>query len=116
MNDAANTRLLSAGAVGSAVAASICCLGPLFLALLGLGGGALLLKFAPYRPFFLAATALFLGAAFYLAYRRPAAERCEVGSTCVRSTGRRGQRIALWIVTVLVLLAVAFPYYSESLF
>jgi len=70
VDSAAGTRLLNAGAIGSAIAASICCLGPLALAVLGLGGGALLLKFEPYRPYFLIVTALFLGAAFYLTYRR----------------------------------------------
>ena len=109
-------RLLNAGAIGSAIAASICCLGPLLLAVLGLGGGALLLKFEPYRPYFLVATAGLLGGAFYFIYRRPPPEACEPGSVCARPSSRRGQKIALWIVTVLVVLIAAFPYYSELLF
>ncbi len=113
---AGHTRLLSAGAIGSAVAASICCLGPLVLALLGLGGGVLLLKFEPYRPHFLVATALFLGAAFYLTYRRPPVEECVPGSACARPTTRKRQKIALWIVTVVVVLAAAFPYFSRVVF
>ena len=116
MDSAAGTKLFNAGAIGSAVAASICCFGPLVLAVLGLGGGALLLKFEPYRPHFLVATTLFLGAAFYLTYRRPAPEECEPGSACARSTNRKGQKIALWIVTVIVVLAAAFPYFSGALF
>lgn len=111
-----NMKLLNAGAIGSAIAASICCLGPLLLALLGLGGGALLLKFEPYRPYFLAATVSLLGGAFFLTYRRPAPENCEPGSVCARPSSRRGQKIALWIVTVLVVLVAAFPYYAEALF
>lgn len=116
MDSAGNARLLSASAIGSAIAASICCIGPLVLALLGLGGGALLLKFAPYRPYLLAATALFLGAAFYLTYRRPPPEECEPGSACANSSGRKGQKVVLWIVTVIVVLAAAFPYFSGALF
>lgn len=116
MQIAAGTKLLNAGAIGSAIAASICCLGPLALGLLGLGGGALLLKFEPYRPYFLAATTLFLGAAFYLTYRQPAPESCEPGSACASSRARRGQKIALWVVAVLVALAAAFPYLSGMLF
>jgi mercuric ion transport protein len=111
-----HTRLLSAGAIGSAVAASICCLGPLVLAVLGLGGGALLLKFEPYRPILLVATALLLGATFFLTYRRPAPEDCEPGSVCARPSSHKGQRIALWIVTAVVVLAAAFPYFSKVLF
>jgi mercuric ion transport protein len=116
MQDAASTRFLRAGAIASAVAASICCIGPLVLALLGLGGGALLLRFEPYRPFFLVATGLLLGGAFYVMYRRPRAEECEPGSACARPTSRKGQKLVLWIVTVVVVLAAAFPYFSRFVF
>lgn len=109
-------NLLSAGAVGSAVAASICCFGPLVLALFGLGGGALLLKFAPYRPYFLGATALLLGGAFYLTYRGPSPMDCEQTGACTNAPSRRGQKIALWIVVILVMLAAAFPYLMDAFF
>jgi mercuric ion transport protein len=116
VDGAGNAKLLSAGAVASAVAASICCFGPLALAILGLGGGALLLKLEPYRPYSLAAAVIFLGGAFYLAYRRNPEEECEPGSACARPASRWGQRIALWIVAAVVLLAAAFPWYSRWLF
>jgi mercuric ion transport protein len=118
MDGAGHAKLFSAGAVAvaSAIAASICCLGPLVLALLGLGGGALLLKFEPYRPHLLGATALFLGAAIYLTYRRPPPDECAPGSACARPSSRRGQKIALWIVTGIVVLAAAFPYFAGALF
>src|SRR5437867_10253462 len=95
-------KLLNVGAIGAAIGASICCLGPLLLAAMGLGGGALLLKFEPYRPYFLAATTGLLGGAFYLTYRKPPPAECEPGSICGRPSSRRGQKIALWIVAALV--------------
>jgi mercuric ion transport protein len=110
------TRLLETGAIGSAVAASICCIGPLALALLGMGGGALLLKVAPYRPYFLAATALLLGGAFYFTYRRPVAEACAPGSPCALPASRTRQKIVLWFVTGIVVLAASFPMWSKALF
>lgn len=116
MDSAGSARLLSGGAIASAIAASICCFGPLVLAVLGLGGGALLLKLEPYRPYSVAAAALFLGAAFYLAYRRPPEEECAPGSTCARPSSRRGQRIALWIAAAIIALAAAFPYLSRWIF
>ena len=116
MNSAASTRLLGGGAIASAVAASICCFGPLVLALMGLGGGALLLKVEPYRPYSLGAALVFLGAAFYLAYRRGPLEECAPSASCAAPSSRRGQRIALWIVAVIVVLAAAFPYFSKWLF
>ena len=116
MGSAGNASLLGAGAVGSAVAAAICCFGPLVLAVLGLGGGALLLKLEPYRPYSLAAAGLFLGAAFFASYRRPSEEECSPGSSCAVPSSRRRQRIVLWLVTAVVALAAAFPYFSRWLF
>ena len=109
-------KLLNVGAVASAIGASICCFGPLLLALSGLGGGALLLRFAPYRPWFLAGTAVLLAASFYQTYRRTPTENCETGAVCASPSTRRAQKIALWVVTFLVLLVAALPYYSELVF
>jgi mercuric ion transport protein len=109
-------RLMSVGALLSSVTASICCIGPIALALLGLGGGAILLKFEPYRPYLLTVTTLFLGAAFYLTYRRPAVEDCASDSACSSAVSGRGQKLALWIVTLMVVLAATFPYFSKWLF
>ena len=116
MNSASSARLFGGGAIASAIAASICCFGPLALAFLGLGGGALLLKLEPYRPYSLGAAVLFLGAAFYLAYRRSPEEECAASSACAAPSSRRGQRVALWIVAAIVVLAAAFPYFSRWLF
>ena len=116
MESAGSAKLLTGGALASAIAASVCCLGPLALALMGLGGGALLLRFEPYRPYLLGATAVFLGTAFFLAYRTPPAEGCATDGSCPPASRRSGQRTALWIVTLVVLLAATFPYYSRWLF
>jgi len=116
VNEASSSKLANAGAVGSALAASICCFGPLLLALLGLGGGALLLKFEPYRPIFLSAAVTFLGIGFYLAYRRWDPDVCEPGSSCPAPATRRKQRITLWIIAVIVAIAAAFPRLSSALF
>jgi len=116
MQNVRTPKLLNAGAFVAAVTASICCFGPLVLAVLGLGGGVLLLKLEPYRPYSLGAAALFLGAAFYLAYRRQPSQECAPDSDCALASDRRGQRIALWIVASIVVLAATFPYYSKWLF
>ena len=108
------SRLLVGGALGTAVAASICCFGPLLLAVAGLGGGAALLRLTPLRPYFLAATGLLLGGAFVLTYRRNAG--CEPGEACETPGFRRAQRLLLWIAAVVTALMAAFPYYSAYLF
>ncbi len=114
MDTTGSARVLSAGAVTSALVASICCFGPLVLAVLGVGGGALLLKLDPYRPYALAMAALFLGGAFFVAYRRQPQD-CAPGSACAQPT-RKSQRVVLWIVSAVVVLAAAFPYLSRWFF
>ncbi len=103
------------GAIISSAIAAACCIGPLVLVLLGLGGGWIALAMKPYRPYFLAMTILLLGAAYYLVYRKPVAE-CGPGENCTMPRSRRAGVVLLWIVTVLVVLLSTFPYYSVFIF
>jgi mercuric ion transport protein len=109
----------NAGAIVSAFVASACCVGPLVFALLGLGGGALLVKFEPYRPYFMALTLALLGAGFYFTYRKPkAVSSIAEGDACgcpAPRTNRAG-RIMLWVATALVVGFLAFPYIAPLLF
>lgn len=102
----------NAGAIFAAFIASACCMGPLVLALLGLGGGALLVKFEPYRPIFTAVTLAFLGAGFWLQYRKPKTVAVSEGDACGCPAPRasRAGRVMLWVATVLVVGFLAFPY------
>ncbi len=106
------TRVGLLGAIIGAVAASICCVGPLVLLALGVGGAwvSSLTVLEPYRPFLILITLSFLGYAFYRVYRKPEAEECEDGSYCANPKSDRINKISLWIVTVLVLGLIAFPY------
>ena len=103
------------GALIAGAAASACCLGPLVLTILGIGGAASALALAPYRPYLLVLTAVLLGVAFYVTYRRPARE-CGPGESCEMPRANRVGKILLWVATVLILLATTFPYYSVYLF
>ena len=98
-----------AGAIASAFLASACCIGPLVLGLLGLGGAGLLVKLEAYRPYFTAATAVALGAGFWLTYRKP---RPAAGDACACELpgSNRIARILLWVVTVIALAFWGFPY------
>jgi len=99
------------GAVTAAVGASVCCIGPLLLLALGIGGvwvGSLT-AMERYRPYWMAATLVFLGVAFFRVYRRPKAVACTPGSACSSDRGRRN-KILLWVVTALVLGLLALPY------
>ncbi|MCC7110993.1 MAG: Mercuric transport protein MerT, partial [Deltaproteobacteria bacterium] len=64
------TIATTAGSIAAAVLASACCVGPLILALLGIGGGALRVKLEPLRPLFRVVTVALLGTGFYVTYRK----------------------------------------------
>ena len=106
---------LAASAV-AALAASICCIGPIAAAFLGLTSMGALVRYEPYRPIFTVVTLAFLAGAFYLAYRKRPSEACEPGSLCATqgvTRVRKMNRIVLWIVTALVLLILTFPTWSN---
>src|SRR5260370_38570868 len=73
----------AAGAVLAALGASLCCIGPLAFAIVGVGGAGLLVKFEAYRPYFTLATVGLLGLGFYFSYRpRRIAEDARAGPQC----------------------------------
>lgn len=97
----------------AAVAAMLCCIGPLVLVTLGLGGVwvANLAALSPYRPVFLGIAGIFL----FLAYRKiyGAAgndEGCESGRICAAPASRRIYKNLFWLVTAVVGLALFSPY------
>ncbi len=102
-------KIASLGAIVSAALASICCLGPLVLLGLGLGGLGLAVGLAKYRTLFLGLTALLLGMAFYFTYRKREA-LCADG-TCQLRSGSKAMKMALWIITALAIALATFPYW-----
>ena len=64
------------GALLAAVAASACCIGPLALAALGLGGAGYFLAFEPYRPYFFVSAVLLLAFSLVVQRRRPGRDSC----------------------------------------
>ncbi|MFQ6613150.1 MAG: mercuric transporter MerT family protein [Fidelibacterota bacterium] len=106
------------GAVLAAVAASVCCVGPLVLLGLGIGGAWVgsLTAFEPFRPYFMGLTLIFLGYAFYKIYSKPKAEDCEPGSYCANPKADKINKIALWVVTAFVGVLLAVPYVTPMVF
>ncbi|MBX9872138.1 MAG: mercuric ion transporter MerT [Burkholderiaceae bacterium] len=102
---------LIGGAV-AAIAASLCCVGPLVLVMLGVGGAWVgnLAVFEPLRPYFLGAALIALFFAWKKIYRAPAAAACTPSSLCAMPQTNRLYKVLFWIVAVLVALALVFPY------
>jgi mercuric ion transport protein len=109
-------RLVVAGGVLGALAASSCCIVPLVLFSLGIGGAWIgnLTALAPYKPFFVTATSGLLGYGFYLVYWVPR-QACADGAACARPLPNRLVKLALWSATVLVTAAFAFDYIAPVL-
>ncbi|HEY9099419.1 MAG TPA: mercuric ion transporter MerT [Thiobacillus sp.] len=104
-------RLPLIGGVIAAIAASLCCVGPLVLVMLGIGGAWVgnLAVLEPYRPYFLGAAIIALFFAWKKIYHDPAAASTP-GSLCAMPQTNRIYKVLFWIVVVLVVLAVVFPY------
>ncbi len=106
--------LTVAGAVASSLLASVCCIGPLVLAALGIGGAGLLVRFEVYRPIFTVATFALLGAGFWLAYRKPKATLCDACG-CEYPRVNRVGRALLWIAAAVAVVFWASPYIVERI-
>jgi mercuric ion transport protein len=104
------------GAGLSAVAASSCCILPLALFSLGVGGAWIgnLTALAPYQPVFVAVAAAFLGYGFYAVYRKPKAA-CTDGATCGQPLSTRAVKTGLWAALALISAAIVFPFVAPSL-
>jgi mercuric ion transport protein len=109
-------RLVALGGILGAIAASSCCVIPLILFSLGLGGAWIgnLTALAPYKPLFVAGTAAVLGYGFYLVYWKPR-RGCADGAPCARPIPSRLIQLALWIATALVVAAFAFDFVAPLL-
>ena len=94
------------GAAGTAIAASLCCVGPVVVALLGTGGAIAVAKLEPWRPYLLGLGVVILGIAFWLAYRSGGV--CRDGS-CTKRTSRF-VKFSLWTSAAVLLASFALPY------
>jgi mercuric ion transport protein len=99
---------LIAGAL-AAIGASACCIGPLVLLALGIGGSWVgsLTALESYRPIFIGLTLLFLGLAFRRLYLVP--QTCTLGIPCADPHTIKRQRRTFWIVCVFLLALLAVP-------
>ena len=99
------------GATAAAIGASVCCVVPLVLVLMGISGAwiANLTALDAWRPWFSVVTLVCLGWAFWTLYR-PAA-RCQADGSCADPVQLRRRRRWLWIATGLIALLLLFPYY-----
>lgn len=99
---------LAAGGL-AAILASACCVGPLVLVSLGLGGAWMsnLRALGPLQPVFIGAALV----AMFFAYRRiyRSAADCKPGEVCAIPQVKTTYKLLFWGVATLVLVALIFP-------
>ncbi len=108
--------LIAVGGVLGAIAATSCCIVPLALFSLGITGAWIgnLAALTPYQPIIIPITLGFLGYGYYLVYWKRRKAYAE-GSACARPLPNRIVKSTLWVATILVAAAIAFPYVAPAL-
>jgi mercuric ion transport protein len=99
----------------SALGASTCCVLPLVLVSIGVGGAwvAQVRELERFYYVFVAIAIAAFGYAFYRLYLRPAP--CAPDAGCASPPARRRQRVAFWVTLVLAKALVLFPFYGPHL-
>ena len=102
------SRSLTMGVLAG-IGASLCCVAPLVLLALGIGGAWIgnLTALEPYRPIFVGLTLLFVGLAFRQLYLVP--QVCAPETPCANPLTVKRTRIVFWVVSLLLLGLLAVP-------
>lgn len=105
--------LFAAGGVIGAILASTCCIAPLVLLTLGISGAWIgtLTALEPYKPIFATVALVFIGLGFRQVYFK-AKPACVEGSYCARPESSLITKTALWLATVLVVLALTINWWA----
>jgi len=94
----------------AAILASTCCLGPLVLLMLGIGGAWIgnLTALEPYRPIFMGVAAV----ALLLSYRQifRFSRECRPGEVCAMPQVRTTYKALFGLVVILLVIAAGFPF------
>jgi mercuric ion transport protein len=109
-------RLMAAGGLVGALAASSCCILPLVLFSLGVSGAWIgnFTRLAPYQPYLLAVTTGCLGYGYWLVYRS-AKLACADGDACARPLPNRLVKTGLILASVLAVAALGFDFLAPLL-
>ncbi|HWP82183.1 MAG TPA: mercuric transporter MerT family protein [Bacteroidota bacterium] len=107
-----NDNFTATGAVVTAIIASLCCIGPIAVAMIGVGSITAFSMFWDFRPYLIGLTIVLLGIAFSLTYRKREVV-CEDG-TCKFESASTWSKGAVWLAALIALLAIAFPYVGPT--
>ncbi|MBC85616.1 MAG: mercury transporter [Bdellovibrionaceae bacterium] len=101
------SSVLIGGGVFAAFVASLCCIGPLILTLLGVSGAAVLSKLEILRLPMTFIVAVMFGVAGFQLFRKK--ETCEPDSICANPKKYKRMVRAYWIGLILAVLGITSP-------
>jgi len=109
--------IASIGALMGGLLASTCCILPLVLVSIGVGGAWMsnLTALAPYQPFFLGLAAVSVGGGFWLS-RRARRQACVIDGPCAKTIGQKRYRLGLWLGGALAVTAIAISGLAPLLY
>lgn len=104
-------RVATAGSLLGAFAMTSCCILPLVLVSMGVGGVwiAQLTALYAYKWYTFTFAAGFIAWGFWKVHRAEAGA-CRDGTVCARPLNRRIMKASLWLATVVTAIAMIFPY------
>ncbi len=103
------------GAILAAITASLCCgVGPLLVAVFGVGMMGAARAFSSARPYLLIGSVALLALAYYWTYFKRGAH-CPPGQECPPQASRL-TRIGLWAAVLIVIFFILMPYLTAPLF
>ncbi|SED99607.1 mercuric ion transport protein [Rhizobiales bacterium GAS191] len=107
--------LLSAGGILAALGAATCCVVPFALFFAGVSGAWIgnLTALKPYQPVFVGIAVACLCGGCFAVYRKSKTVDCVEGSYCARPSSNRIAKLGLWTATILIIIAVGFPYVAR---
>ena len=105
--------LAATGGVIGALLASSCCVLPLLLVMLGVGGSWIsnLSELSVFQPYFIGFASLCLGAGFWQVYVKPR-QSCEAESYCATPASDILIKSALWGATLLVAINATINFWA----
>ena len=102
------------GGVLAAVTASLCCVGPLFLTILGVSGAAVLSKLEVLRVPMIIVVILLFGVAGYSLFSKK--NSCEPDSICADPQKYKKMVVVYWIGLVIAIMAITSSNWIVWLF
>ena len=111
-------KIIATGGLLGAIVASTCCVLPVILFALGISGAWIsnLVSLAPYKPFFIVFSLVFIGTGLWMVYFKPQISIPKIQSTsCYRLFSEKTIKIMLWSSVIVILIVFLIPYIAPFL-